>query len=56
MDEIKKVVPYMSEFRFVFKVQKIWFMSQTYGVKLQLMKAQIKQPEKTVNEVDFLDS
>ena len=55
MDESKKVVPYMSEFRFVFKVQKIWFMSQTYGVKLQLMKAQIKPPEKNNVDMDFLD-
>ena len=57
MDEIKKVVPYMSEFRFVFKVQKIWFMSQTYGVKLQLMKAQIKPPDKSPNKTvsEFID-
>ena len=55
MDNIKEVFPYMSQFRFVFKVQKIWFMSKTYGVKLQLMKAQIKQPEKTNNVSEFID-
>ena len=56
MDNIKDVFPYMSEYRFVFKVQKIWFMSKNYGVKLQLMKAQIKKPENKQNmSSDFVE-
>jgi hypothetical protein len=56
MDNIKQVFPYMSQFRFVFKVQKIWFMHNTYGVKLQLMKAQIKPPENKQNmSSDFVE-
>jgi hypothetical protein len=55
MDNIKQVFPYMSEFRLVFKVQKIWFMSKNYGVKLQLTKAQIKPPVKQNLSVDFVE-
>ena len=55
MDNIKQIFPYMSEYRFVFKVQKIWFMSKNYGVKLQLMKAQIKQTEKQNMSSDFIE-
>ena len=46
MDDVKLVLPYMSEYRNLFKVSKIWFMSKTYGVKLQLLKAQIKPSDK----------
>ena len=55
VDNIKEVFPYMSEFRLVFKVQKIWFMSKNYGVKLQLMKAQIKPSEKKKEVSEFVD-
>ena len=57
MDNIKQVFPYMSEYRFVFKVQKVWFMSENYRVKLQLMKAQIKPPETLRNKTvaEFID-
>ena len=55
MDNIKQVFPYMSEYRFVFKVQKLWFMSKNYGVKLQLMKAQIKPQVKQTISVDFVE-
>jgi hypothetical protein len=55
MDNIKEVFSYMSEFRLMFKVQKIWFMSRNYGVKLQLMKAQIKPPTKNKEVSEFID-
>ena len=55
MDNIKQVFPYMSEYRLVFKVQKLWFMSKNYGVKLQLMKAQIKPPVKHKEVSEFID-
>lgn len=55
MDDVKKVFPYMSEYRVIFKVQKIWFMSKMYGVKLQLHKAQIKPSSKNTVDADFLD-
>jgi hypothetical protein len=55
MDNIKQVFPYMSEYRFVFKIQKLWYMSKNYGVKLQLMKAHIKPPVKQTISVDFVE-
>ena len=57
MDNIKQVFPYMSEYRLVFKVQKLWFMSKNYGVKLQLMKAQIKPPDasRQKRQIDFVE-
>ena len=57
MDNIKQVFPYMSEFRLAFKVQKLWFMSKNYGVKLQLMKAQIKPPDasRQKRQIDFVE-
>ncbi len=37
-----------------FKVSKIWFMSNNYGVKLKLTKAQIKPTTKLTIDVDFV--
>ncbi len=44
----------MCEYRIIFKVSKIWFMSSNYGVKLQLTKAQIKPTTKPTIDVDFV--
>ena len=54
MDNVKDVFPYMCEYRIIFKVSKIWFMSNKYGVKLQLTKAQIKSTTKPTIDVDFV--
>jgi hypothetical protein len=54
MDNVKDVFPYMCEYRIIFKVSKIWFMSNNYGVKLQLTKAQIKPTTKPTIDVDFV--
>lgn len=46
---------YLSECRFVFKVNKIWFMSKNYRVQLKLMKAQVKPVNKKEFEVNFIE-
>ena len=55
MDDLKSCFPYNCDYRIVFKVNKIWFMSKTYGVQLKLMKAQIKPKNKQINDIEFED-
>ena len=56
MDDLKTCFSHLCEYRLVFKVSKIWFMSKSYGVQLKLNKAHIKENNKAVNEVDFIES
>ena len=36
MDDFKKNIPYMSEYKLIFKINKIWFMSKNMAFKLNL--------------------
>ena len=55
MDDVKRNFPYMSDYRCIIKVSKVWFLNKTYGVKLQLEKMQIKPNSKTKNDETFID-
>ena len=55
IDDLKKSIPYMSEYRIIFKINKIWFMSKNYGVQLKLMKVLVKVKENKNNTLDFID-
>ena len=36
MEDFKKCIPYMSEYKLIFKINKIWFMSKNMEFKLNL--------------------
>ena len=36
MEDFKKCIPYMSEYKFILKINKIWFMSKNMEFKLNL--------------------
>ena len=36
IDDVKKCIPYMSEYKLTFKINKIWFMSKNMEFKLKL--------------------
>ena len=36
MEDFKKCIPYMSEYKLIFKINKIWFMSKNMEFKLKL--------------------
>ena len=55
IDDLKKSIPYMSEYRIIFKINKLWFMSKNYGVQLKLMKVLVKVKENKNNTLDFID-
>ena len=55
MDDVKRAIPYMSECIFIFKVNRIWFMSKNYGVQLKLMKVLIKPPTKENTTIEFIE-
>ena len=55
MDDVKRAIPYMSEYKLIFKVNRIWFMSKNYGVQLKFMKALVKVKNKEEDNVDFFD-
>ena len=38
MDDVKQCIPYKSEIKVIFKINKIWFMSKNYGCQLKLVK------------------
>ena len=54
MDDLKKCIPYMSDYRIIFKINKVWFMSKNYGIQLKLMKVLVKVKENN-NTLDFID-
>ena len=53
MDDLKKCIPYMSDYRIIFKINKVWFMSKNYGIQLKLMKVLVKFKENN-NTLDFI--
>lgn len=55
MDDVKKCIPYKCEYKLIFKVNRIWFMSKNYGVQVKFMKALVKVKNKEEDDIDFFD-
>ena len=55
MNDIKQCIPYKSEIKIIFKINKIWFMSKNYGVQLKLVKVLINVKDKEIENLDFSD-
>ena len=55
MNDIKKCIPYKSEIKIIFKINKIWFMSKNYGVQLKLVKVLVNIKNKEVENLDVSD-
>ena len=53
MDDVKKNIPYKCQYRMIFCISKIWFLSKTYGVKMKLLKIQTKY-NNAKNDIEFL--
>ena len=53
MNDIKQCIPYKSECKLIFKINKIWFMSKNYGVQLKLIKALVNVKNKEVEILEF---
>ena len=51
----KKCIPYKSECKIIFKINKIWFMSKNYGVQLKLVKVLVNIKNKEIENLDFSD-
>ena len=45
----------MSEYKIIFKINKVWFMSKNYGVQIKLIKALVKVEDRDNNILDFID-
>ena len=45
----------MSEYKLIFKINKIWFMSKKYGVQIQFIKALVKVKDKEESNVEFIE-
>ena len=59
MDDITQAVPYKSDVRFIFKVQRLWVQPSMkgYGVILKLRKIQVRKNSKTFDcEEEFIES
>ena len=54
MEDFKKCIPYMSEYKLIFKINKIWFMSKKYGVQIKFIKALVKVKDKEESNVEFI--
>ena len=55
IDDVTKINPYMSEYKLIFKINKIWFMSKNYGVQIKFIKALVKVKDRDNNILDFID-
>ena len=54
IDDFKQNIPYRCEYRMIFQPSKIWFMNKNYGVKINLIKIQVKQnKQQIIEEVEF---
>ena len=53
MEDFKKCIPYVNEYKLIFEINKIWFMSKTYGVQIKFIKALVKVKDKESN-IDFI--
>ena len=55
IDDVRKFIPYMPEYKLIFKINKIWFMSKNYGVQIKFIKALVKVKDRDNNIIDFID-
>ena len=55
MHDIKQCIPYKSECKLTFKINKIWFMSKRYGIQLKLIKALVNVKNREVENLEFSD-
>ena len=55
MNDIKNYIPYKSEIKVIFKINKIWFMSKNYGCQLKLVKVLVIPKKQDLMEVEFTD-
>ena len=55
MDDVKRAIPYMSEYKLIIKLNRIWFMSKNYGVQFKLITALVKCKNKEELDIDFFD-
>ena len=56
MNDIKRCIPYKSEIKLIFRINKLWFMSKNYGVQLKLVKVLIKNiKNKEIENIAFYD-
>ena len=55
MNDVKKSIPYKSEIKVIFKINKIWFMSKAYGCQLKLVKVLVNPKKSDLMEVEFSD-
>ena len=55
MNDVKKYIPYKSEIKVIFKINKIWFMSKNYGCQLKLIKILVNSKKQNLSEVEFTD-
>ena len=44
----------MSEYKLIFKINKIWFMSKNDGVQIKFIKALVKVKYRDNNTLDFI--
>ena len=55
MNDIKRCIPYKSEIKIIFRINKLWFMSKNYGVQLKMVKVLIKNIQnKEIENLDLL--
>ena len=53
-NQIKKNIPYMCEYKLIFKISKLWFMSKNYGCQIKFVKILVKKDKEEV-KIDFID-
>ena len=54
MNDIKRCIPYKSDIKIIFKINKLWFMSKNYGIHIKLVKVLIKIQQNKIENIDFL--
>jgi len=55
MNDVKQYIPYKSEIKVIFKINKIWFMSKNYGCQLKLVKVLVNPKKIDLMDVEFSD-
>ena len=55
MNDVKKYIPYKSEIKVIFKINKIWFMSKNYGCQLKLVKVLVNPKKPDLTQIEFSD-
>ena len=53
IDDVKKNIPYLCEYKIIFKLNQVWFMSKNYGVQIKFIKILVKAKNKNI--IDFID-